>query len=338
MYIAQKTIKGKVHYVLRESCAGKDANAYRDLFELGRNPSKFIVYPGGNSYYIDEVIEEKLNALEIRVDPDALDELFWPFLRPDIKRKIDAFRHRSQRRTKRRRLTATEEETIRTSVSPFDKRRLIFLRFGSTDQGPPNRMPPVLFKPLVGKSRDEIEQTFIRMENSLKRSELKTYAYVAFNLQRFFSGLFSKKMPHVLNQDKIDHHFLEEICGVNQAIFNADNTHPDVSLHEYLIRYVIMFFDYDYQDSSLLDDLTKDFIYRHHFHRPAAPKKSVSIDAAARVFGLEKEKAATFSKRQLTRRYRNLAQKLHPDKGGSQEKFIALNDAYEALLGRIRSS
>ena len=337
MYLARKKIKGKTHYVLRESIFSGDRLTFRDLFELGSNPSKFIVYPGGNAYYINDKIEDKLNSLGIQPDADELEDLFWSFLKPDIKRAIKYFRHRSHNRKARGKLTSDEEEAIYRSVPSFDKRRAHYLKFGNIDQGPEVRMPMVLFKHMVGKSRDEIEQYFIEKELLLKETQLKTYVYVAFNLQQFFTSILAKKMPHVLDQNRVDNHFLEEICSLNKALFKGKDSYPDASLHEYLVRYLIMFFDNEYEHSKLLDEYVKDYIYRHRFPRQPPPEKYVSLNKASKIFGVKKEKLKNITKRHLTRLYRRLAQKIHPDKeGGSNEKFIALNEAYQSLLKRIK--
>ena len=338
MYLAQIKIKGKTHYVLRESYPEGDRFSCRDLFELGPDPSKFIVYPGGNAYYIDEKIEEKLNALGIQPDADTLEDLFLPFLRPDIKRALDYFRDRSRARMTKRKLTADEASTIRMSVHPFDKRRLHYLKFGNMNQGPTSRMPPVLFKHLFEKSRDEIEQHFIEKEKSLDFSELKTYVYVAFNLRRFFSSFFAVKMPHVLDQKRVDNLFLEEICSINQTVFCGNNAQSSTNLNEYLVRYLIMFFDNDYENSTLLKDYMEDFIYRHRFPRSPTPGKPVNLDKAGRIFGIKKENLETITMQRLTRLYRRLAQRYHPDKGGSNEKFIELNEAYQSLLKRMKDN
>lgn len=63
MYLARKHINGKIYYSLRESY--KD-NAYyksRDLIDLGVDPTRFIVYPGGTSFYIHEDIITSCSAL-----------------------------------------------------------------------------------------------------------------------------------------------------------------------------------------------------------------------------------------------------------------------------------
>jgi hypothetical protein len=332
MYIARKTVNRKIHYVLRESCAADNTLSFRNLFELGTDPSQFIVYPGGNAYYISDRIQEKLHILGVHPQIDELEDLFWPFLRPDIKRAVEHFMHRSTSRKSQPKLSAEEAETIKRSVHPFDKRRAHYLRFGDMDQGSLSRMPPVLVKNLYGKSRDEIEQHFIEEEQRLKITELKSYVYTAFDLQRFFAPMMAKKMPQAMDQDRVDHHFLEELCHLNQALFHDDGFKPAQRLHDYLVRYLIMFFDHDYENTTLLDDFVNDFIYRHHFYKIPVFPKPVSMDKACEVFGVRKEALKTMTKTHLTRLYRRLAQKYHPDKGGSNEKFIELNETYEELL------
>ncbi len=44
------------------------------------------------------------------------------------------------------------------------------------------------------------------------------------------------------------------------------------------------------------------------------------------------------NKRALTRRFRKLARKHHPDKGGNHDKFVELSNAYQALLSKITSN
>jgi len=40
------------------------------------------------------------------------------------------------------------------------------------------------------------------------------------------------------------------------------------------------------------------------------------------------------TKKKLAKLYRKLARQVHPDTGGSHEKFIELNAAYQNLLSR----
>ena len=142
-------------------------------------------------------------------------------------------------------------------------------------------------------------------------------------------------MPQGLDQLRVDNCFLEEICRINRALFHGDKQHPAWNLNDYLIRYLIMFFDHDYENSTLLDDYVKDFIYRHHFYKPNFTPKPIRMDEAGKVFGVKKETLKAMAKPELTRIYRRLAQKLHPDKGGSKEKFIELTETYEGLLRKL---
>jgi len=196
-------------------------------------------------------------------------------------------------------------------------------------------MPPALIKHLAGKSRDEIEQHFMTQERELKATELKTYVYAAFDLQRFFPTMMAKKMPQILDQHRVDQHFLEEICHINRNLFNRDAQQPSNNLNAYLIRYVTMFFDHDYQNSDLLDDYAKDFMYRHHFYKQTPLKKPVQMEKACQVFGVKQEVLSSITRSRLNRLYRRLALKHHPDKGGSNEKFVELTAAYEGLLEKL---
>lgn len=58
-----------------------------------------------------------------------------------------------------------------------------------------------------------------------------------------------------------------------------------------------------------------------------APKKDVDNKKFYDILGLTKEASAD----EIRKAYRKLAVKLHPDKGGSQEKFQELQSAYEVL-------
>ncbi len=82
MYLAQKIINKKIHYIIRESYWDEKYFISRDSFDLGSNPAKYIIYPGGNAYYIDEKVENRLNSLGVKPDFDELDNIFWRFLKP----------------------------------------------------------------------------------------------------------------------------------------------------------------------------------------------------------------------------------------------------------------
>ncbi len=328
MYIAYKKHNGQSQYILRESYTKDSKLTFRDLFDLGSDPSLFVKYPGGNSFNFDEDMENILYESGAEYDSDELEDLFWPWIRSDIKRAIETFKNRSSDKGFKK-LTKSQKNQISANTHYFDKRRIHFLKFGNMDQGPLERMPAVLFKGLLNQSRDEIEQHFLRQELSLKSHELKSYVYTIFNLQRFFSGFLAKKMPHALDQEKVDTYFSEEICRMNIELFDK-HTHLD----EHMIRYSIMFFDHSYADTTLLDDFTKDFMFRHRFFKSRS-KKSISTDKACKAFKITQKDLKTMTKEKLTKQYRRLARKVHPDTGGSHDKFIEMNAAYQKLLSII---
>lgn len=328
MYIARKNILSeRKEYVVRQSCMVDGQLGFQDLFDLGHDPSVYIQYPGGNAYLFDEALEDALYELVADYDSDDLEVLLWPWIRPDIKRAVETFRNRSSSRPG---LTRKEKEQISALVHPFDKRRTLYLRTGSMDQGPVEKMPAVLFTDFKNKSRDEIEQQFFQQESGLKAHEFKSYVYTIFDLQRFFQSFMAKKMPHVLDQEKVDEHFITEICRINLELFKKRTY-----LHTYMIRYCIMFFDHTYAGTTLLDDFAAAFMNRHRRYTPPPPKKNISRTAACKIFKITPKELKTMTKSRLTKKYRKLARKCHPDTGGGHDTFIALNDAYQHLLSVV---
>ena len=65
MYLARKTISGIPYFFIRESYYDDACFRSRNLVELGPDPSRYIIYPGGNAYYFDEAIEAELEALGV---------------------------------------------------------------------------------------------------------------------------------------------------------------------------------------------------------------------------------------------------------------------------------
>jgi hypothetical protein len=327
VYIAVTTEKQKKRFVLRESFKKGSTLAFRDLYDLGENPGHHIRYPGGNAFYFDEDLEESLSSTGAHFTDDDLEDLFWPWIRPDIRRAIETFRGRAGDISQKPGKPAQEKIALR--IHPFDKRRVHYLKFAAMDQGPVENMPASLFYRLAGQCRDEIEQHFIRQEAALKPHELKSYVYTVFDIQSYFQGFMAKKMPHVLDQQKVDDCFIKALCRVNQHLF-----HQKGVLDDYLIRYAVMFFDYQYADTRLLDEMAKDFMFRHHFHKPM-PEKSVPLRTACKVFKITKKEYKQMTGKQVTRLYRRLARKVHPDTGGSDEQFVQLNNAYKTLMEKM---
>jgi hypothetical protein len=337
MYLARKRIKNILHYFIRDAVIGDHEQVQsQELVDLGSDPSEYIIYPGGHAFYIDEKIQQRLEEAGIDATQEDLEGIFWPFLKPDIKRALEPFRSRSNT-MKRGKMTSVQQDDLRAKTHLFDKRRLHYLKFGRMNQAYVGQMSGKLLKDLEGKSRDEIEQYFWMMEKQiLKSHELKTYVYVVFNLDRFFMSPSAKNAPERLDEDSLDEYFLQEICLLNSADnFWMGELHGK-KLHDYLIRYLIMFFDNDFVQRNLAEDFFRDFVNQHRAFRGYPQKVMVNIQEASTIFEVSKETLNTISKPDLIRLYRRLAQKHHPDLGGEHEKFVRLAEAYESMMRKRR--
>lgn len=330
MYMAKVRHQQGITYILRESVEHDGGFKPKDICDLGPRPGAWIDYPGGNAWYVCPELEARVAKKAASYSPDHLEDLFWPFLHPGIRRATEVFRNR-ERTAGYRRTGRKEKEALARATHAFDKRRAHFLKFDNMDQGPLVNIPPILFKPFRDKSRDEIEQWFMAQERKLRQKELKSYVYTIFNIQRFFKGFLAKQMPHALDQNRVEAYFLKEICDLNRELFGLES-----QLHEYMVRYLIMFFDFSYEDTVLLEDMERDFRARHrYFNMP--PKPSVSRVKAREIFGIGKEEFRAMDKKTLTRKFRKLAREHHPDAGGDHHKFVALNEAYQALMEKIKA-
>ena len=330
MYLARTQINGSANYVIRETYQEGDLFLSRDLFQLGGDPSQYIIYPGGNAFYFDETLIDGLESTGSQAEDDELEDIFWPFLKPHIQRVLEPFRRRENlTRTTRRK---KDRGAIDAKFHMFDKRRIHFLKFGGMDQRNLGRLPASFFAMLYHKSRDEIEQRFIQLERILKPTELKAYTYVIFDLKQYFSEAFAADTPELLDQAKMDDCFVEQICRLNQdASFWAGMALQN-SLHEYLARYACLYFDFDYAPRSFIDDYIRQFINSHKAYRPPPRPTSEILQDAEPVFGLNTEKLKAMSRKDLARLYRRKAMKLHPDQGGDHDKFVKLTRTYHELL------
>ena len=303
----------------------------RDLFDLGTDPGRFIVYPGGNSFYIHESIEERLNALNVNPEPHEVEDIFWRFLDPDIQRALEAFRNR-QMNAGSRRVPKTVKTPADDQFHIFDRRRILYLKCGRTDLRNIARAPRTLFQVLKAKSRDEIEQMIMEMERILAAREFKTYAYAVFNLQNFFNEWFARTAPKMLDPEKVDEHFIAEICRLNGDPEFWCGMESGEGLHQYLVRYVLMYFDYDYAPESFIEEYIRNFINSRRDYRPPLKFRKADMDEAGALFKETPAALKKMSRKDLVRRYRQRVQKLHPDKGGDPGRFIKLTRAYHELL------
>jgi hypothetical protein len=193
-------------------------------------------------------------------------------------------------------------------------------------------VPQKLFNVLRNKSRDEIEQLFLDMESQLNPREYKAYTYVIFDINRFFKESFAKNRPQFLKQSDVDDHFIEEICSLNRDLNFWAGMQNANRLHEYLVRYVLMYFDYDFAPRSWAEDYIRNFINSRRDYKSPFGAGSVTWDEAGAIFGKAQDELKKMSRQELSRIFRRRALELHPDQGGDPEKFVKLTKAYDMLL------
>jgi len=335
MYLARKeTGPLQYQYALRESYRSGDVFYSREVAELGPDPGRCLVYPDESSFHLDEEFLRRLRERGVSAPYTELEELFFPFVDPSIKNRLQPFyqrhRHRNWRPASQGLLTRIMAET-----QGLDRRRIHFLRLGQTSAEAVDKTL-AMYTVLLDKSRDEIEQMILEREQALPPGEYQSYLFTIFDLQRFFRESYARTIHEALDRQRLDAVLVEEICRVAADAtfwrgFPLGNRLPYP-----LIRYLIMYFD----------ALPEKPVSRVNFggsaragrfrRQPASPSPAVSRSQALAIFGIDAERLATMRKRDLARLYRQKALELHPDKGGDPEQFIRLTAAYEALLASLR--
>lgn len=334
MYLATLTRGQTKHYEIRQSLPGDDHRylEYQVVFDLGGDPGRYIERLSDDICYFSAELEDRLQQETSEDASLILEELLWDFLPAEEQTRLSIFRHRGKARVSA--LSERERSAIEKDIHLFDRRRLYYLRYGGVDQSRIFRLNPKLYRPLLNKCRDEREFYLLDLEKALQHNELRTYVFAIFDLQRHFTESFSATMPEALNQIDIADFFIEEICSLNDDISFWRTGTGGTSLHDHLIRYMIMFFDHGYGRRSLFDDFVREFMGRHRAFSWPEKKPAVSTGQAEKIFQRKWQKLQKMSRRELTRLYRERAKELHPDSGGNHEQFIELNGAYASLMAR----
>jgi len=334
MYLATLTRGQTKHYEIRQSLPGDDHRylEYQVVFDLGGDPGRYIERLSDDICYFSAELEERLQQETSEDASLILEELLWDFLPAEEQTRLSIFRHRGKARVSA--LSQGERSAIEKDIHLFDRRRLYYLRYGAVDQSRIFRLNPKLYRPLLNKCRDEREFYLLDLEKALQHNELRTYVFAIFDLQRHFTESFSATMPEALNQIDIADFFIEEICSLNDDKSFWRTGTGGTSLHDHLIRYMIMFFDHGYGRRSLFDDFVREFMGRHRAFSWPEKKPAVSTGQAEKIFQRKWQKLQKMSRRELTRLYRERAKELHPDSGGNHEQFIELNGAYASLMAR----
>lgn len=327
MYLARTTRGRPTRFTIRETYRDGGVWKSREVFDLGTDPSRFIIYPGGRGYYFDETVEETLREQGLDPSQDDLDRIFWEFLDPAIKRVITGFqRSRSPQKPPPGRQM--------DGVHIFDQRRVHYLRFAQMDQRNLSRMPPKLFRHLSHKSRDEIEQHFLHEERILKTRELNRYVWTIFDLNTVFRAACDLPQS-TLCQESVDEWFLTALCDLNRDASFWKGAAPAAGLQEYLIRYAVIYFDHAFPAMMPPRDEFDDFMNSHRRYVPPQ-KVRLNMEAASRLFETDWNELKQMDSRTFTRLYRRQAMKHHPDRGGSERKFIKLTAFYRHLMQKKR--
>jgi hypothetical protein len=336
MYLARRRINGHLHYFISRSYQEGRCWRSEDLLQLGPDPARFIKKIGRDSFYVDEKIEKKLKEAGEDVDHGEVEQLFLTFVSKSMRESYDhsSLRNHSQRRI---RLSYYEERRLQNQIRFFDRRRLLYLKTGALDLSGISTLPIRYFLSLADKSRDEIEQNLMVQEAELKPREYKSYVYASLNLQKFFARREARTMPQFLDQERLDQVFLDELCRINGSYLFWMGKAPGKIIHPYLIRYLIMFFDYGWAAENYWEEYIRRFMDSHRQHRPPAFTARFSEKKAGELFGMGLERLRKLSRQELTRLYKRRAKELHPDKGGDHEKFIFLTQAFKSLVREIRN-
>ncbi len=334
MYLARQIKDGKALYLIRESYLDGTRWKSRDLADLGEDPGHWIHSPTRTAYYIDEVIEDALRDKGVEAGQEELEEVFWPFLDPALRRIIQ--NHSFGRSGKEgARVARSELAELQKELNLFDKSRLHFLRYGATDLRKIPSRPMRGYNRLLRKSRDEIEQMIEGMEVSLRSHERRMYVYFIFNLQRFFSSPLAARYPQAMDPDTMDEAFLEEVCRLQADPVLFPDEDGGNGLDPVLVRYVIMYFDNEFRAIHPEWDSIQDFMHRHRSHRkPMRRHPRLPLEEACKSLDIRQESFERLSLKQLAQHYRKKALERHPDQGGTHEEFIRLTRAYKDLLAR----
>jgi hypothetical protein len=338
MYLARQRAGSGWRYDLRQSYQADGLWRSRTLCALGHDPGMYVQYPGGNAYFIDEALVARIEAaIGRRADPDALENAFWPFIRPSIRRSIEGFRRDALGSARQRPVTG-DGHAAQTAdrVHPFDRRRLLLLRLGRLPLTAGDGALVRLLRPLAHKSRDEIEHMIARMEEALPLRECKRYVFLGFDVASAFTQRFAAQMPGWLEPERVDGAFLDAYCALLEDASFRQGVESREALAASLTRYVVMFFDNPFETPTPELDAIRDFIRRHRDPRPPSPQAGPDASEIALLFGEPLAALRAMSRHELARRFRLRARVLHPDTGGDHRDFCRLAAAYRQLLRRSR--
>ncbi len=262
---------------------------------------------------------EALREKGIETDQWELEEIFFRFVKPELREYLKPYVDRSRKQSAR--LGREEQLRVQAELHPFDRRRLIFLKLGGGRGEALLRRPLPFLNQLRDKSRDEIEQLLWDYEDRLRPREVIPYLYHAFALWEYFPGALTRYVPEARLQEELDEALLEAICQVARDEAYRMGLGEEEVLREYLSRYVILYFDTTEAQRRFFEE-----------RQSGSWARRESLTRAARYFGLSPEALQRMSRKELLRLFRERAKKLHPDRGGDKEAFILLRRVFEEVM------
>ncbi len=319
MYVAVLREGWCVRYELRRTVPVDGGLGFETLADLGRDPGRMVQFGRFGISYAEELLE---CLAPLNLDMDALDEAFGPFAPSGFKDR--AARGGTWKRTVP---TRAQQDALR-ALHPFDRRRMAYLRSGEVNLSRIDEVSPKLFSRLLGKSRDELEQLFLRMERSLPGDEARHYVHASLNLQRHFANLTARTLPEAQDQKQLDEAFMHEFCRLHED--PAFGFGLPGGVHVYLRRYAYMHFDFDFATADGFQRIFQDFMndFRRHRSRP----KPVAPERVRELFGLGMAEIRSMTRREFARVFRKKAMDMHPDKGGDHDAFVELLDTYKRIV------
>lgn len=317
MYVAVLRERGRLRFELRRTVPVAGGLGHEILWDLGADPWRLVHFGRFGMSYAEELLEALGDA-----DMDALDRAFEPFAPQGY--SFPADRGRVWRRTV---LTRSQEDEIR-ALHPFDRRRMAFLRSGEVNLSRIDEVNPKMFRGLVGKGRDELEQLFLRMERSMPQAEARGYVHAILNLQRHFADLTARTMPEALDPGRLDEAFMHEFCAIlgDPAFGFGLPSGPEA----YLRRYACMHFDAEFPATDGFRRILEDFM--NDFRRPQPRPRPVEPERVRELFGMTMAEIRKLSKREFARVFRKKAMSMHPDKGGDHDAFVELLETYKRIV------
>jgi len=319
MYVAVLREGRDLRYELRRTVPQDGGFGFETLADLGGDPGRVVHFGRFGISYAESLLE-RLAHLDL--DMDVLDEAFGLFAPA-------GFMDRASRggAWKRTVPTRAQEDALR-ALHPFDRRRMAYLRSGEVNLSRIDEVSPKLFLRLLDKSRDELEQFFLRMERSLPGDEARHYVHAVFNLQRHFANLTARTLPEAQDQKQLDEAFMHEFCRLHDdAAFGFG---LPKGVQAYLRRYACMHFDFDFATADGFERIFQNFMNDFRRHRPRP--KPVAPERVRELFGMGMADIRSMTRREFARVFRKKAMAMHPDKGGDHDAFVELLDTYKRIV------